>query len=228
MFLLSEKLALTHALQHTKYFTSSQVPVSPLNYTVLSNESPFDRDTVELCIKEVLLALNKYISQQRHIVFVFPGIGKLLIRDSRARMKFYREFVTSVDGSGEVGKMSMSALRSRLSVLSADSRPPTVTTVTLPRLVHNSDNDIILVKDFLLRLVSVTPTERGDTNTTSPRRRYSPPRQQENGKFNSTSLPKLEEESDTGAVSLKIGKMHEKIHHVFNSWLIEFVVLMLI
>ena len=136
VFLLSEKLALTHALQHTKYFTSSLVPISPLNYSVLSNESPFDRDTVELCVKEVLLALNKYISQQRHIVFVFPGIGKLLIRDSRARMKFYREFVTSVDGSGEVGKMSMSALRSRLSVLSADSRPPTVTTVTLPRLVQ--------------------------------------------------------------------------------------------
>ena len=52
-------------------------------------------------------------------------------------MKFYREFVTSVDGSGEVGKMSMSALHSRLSVLSADSRPPTVTTMTLPRLVLN-------------------------------------------------------------------------------------------
>ena len=97
VLLLSEKLALTHALLHTKYFTSAQVPVSPLNYTVLSNESPFDRDTIELCIKEVLLALNKYISQQRHIEFVFPGIGKLLIRDSRARMKFYREFVTSVD-----------------------------------------------------------------------------------------------------------------------------------
>lgn len=147
MFLLSEKLALTHALQHTKYFTSAQVPVSSLNYTALSNESPFDRDTIELCIKEVLLALNKYISQQRHIVFVFPGIGKLLIRDFRARMKFYREFVASVDGSGEVGKMSMSALHSRLSVLSADSRPPTVTTVTLPRLVQK-------VIDFLPKLCS--------------------------------------------------------------------------
>ena len=134
MFLLSEKLALTHALQHTRHFTTAQVPVIPINYTVLANESPFDRDTIELCIKEVLLALNKYISQQRHIEFVFPGIGKLLIRDSKARMKFYREFVNSVDSSGEVEKMSMSALRSRLSVLSADSRPPTVTTVTLPRL----------------------------------------------------------------------------------------------
>ena len=135
VFLLSEKLALTHALQHTKYFTSAQVPVSPLNFTVLSNESPFDCDTIELCIKEVLLALNKYIAQQRHIEFVFPGIGKLLIRDGRARMKFYREFVTSVDGSGEVSKMSLSALHSRLSVMSSESRPPTVTTVTLPRLV---------------------------------------------------------------------------------------------
>ena len=136
MFHLSEKLALTHALQHTKHFASPQVPVLSMNYTVLANETPFDRDTIELCIKEVLLALNKYISEQRHVQFVFPGIGKLLIRDSKARMKFYREFVTSVDGSGEVRKMSMSALHSRLSILSADSRPPTVTTVTLPRLLH--------------------------------------------------------------------------------------------
>lgn len=133
VFLLSEKLAMTHALQHTKQFVSSKVPVLPINYTALANESPFDRDTIELCIKEVLMALNKYISQQRHIEFVFPGIGKLLIRDSKARMKFYREFVSNVDGSGEVKRMSTAALHSRLSVMSSESRPPTATTITLPR-----------------------------------------------------------------------------------------------
>lgn len=66
----------------------------------------------------------------------------------------------------------------------------------------------------------MTPTtEQGDTNLTiSPRRRCSPSCQQENGKFNSTSLPKLEEESDAGPITLvkgeKIGKIHEKIGHV--------------
>ena len=48
------------------------------------------------------------------------------------------------------------------------------------------------------RLVSA---EQGDTNMTSPRRKYSPPRQQEDSKFKNNSLPKLEEDTDAGAVS---------------------------
>ncbi|XP_065907191.1 coiled-coil domain-containing protein 81-like [Dysidea avara] len=172
VFLLSEKLAMTHALQHTKHFVSSKVPVLPINYTALANESPFDRDTIELCIKEVLLALNKYISQQRHVEFVFPGIGKLLIRDSKAKMKFYREFVSNVDGSGEVKRMPTAALHSRLSVMSSESRPPTATTITLPRLV------------------SVTPL-RSTRPTQQP---SSPP---EGDSVASTTLPALQEGDQT-------------------------------
>ena len=49
--------------------------------------------------------------------------------------------------------------------------------------------------------MSVTPPEQGDTSLTSPRQRYSPPRQEEHGKLKITSLPKLEENTNTGAVS---------------------------
>ena len=49
--------------------------------------------------------------------------------------------------------------------------------------------------------MSVTPPEQGDTNMVSSRRRYSPSRQEEYDKFKITSLPKLEEDTNTGAVS---------------------------
>lgn len=63
---------------------------------------------------------------------------------------------------------------------------------------------IIGILFCLFRLVSATPTEQGDTKMTSPRRRYSPPRQQENSKLKSTSLPKLEEDIAVSAVEEKI------------------------
>lgn len=62
----------------------------------------------------------------------------------------------------------------------------------------------------------MTPTEQGDTNAISPRRRCSPPNQHERAKFKSTSLPKLEEDTDMVAVSpvkeKKAGKIHSYVH----------------
>jgi len=47
----------------------------------------------------------------------------------------------------------------------------------------------------------MTPPEQSNTIVTSPRRRYSPPRAGENSKPKSAGLPKLEEDTNTGAVS---------------------------
>jgi len=57
--------------------------------------------------------------------------------------------------------------------------------------------------------VSVTPTQQGDVR--SSRQGHSPPHQQENGKFKSCSLPKLEEEMNTVAVSPVEEKIAGKI-----------------
>ena len=81
---------------------SGQIPVVPLNFTAIASETPYPRETVETCIKEVLQALSRSLHVKRNVEFIFTGIGCLSMRDARVKMKFFKEFVTSIDNSGEL------------------------------------------------------------------------------------------------------------------------------
>lgn len=39
---------------------------------------------------------------KRNVEFHFAGIGRLSIRESKVKMKFYKEFLRSMDGSGHL------------------------------------------------------------------------------------------------------------------------------
>ena len=84
------------------FISVGQIPVVQLNFAALSNETPFDRDTVESCVKEVLQALSRSVQAKRNVEFHFAGIGRLSIRESKVKMKFYKEFLRSMDGSGSL------------------------------------------------------------------------------------------------------------------------------
>jgi len=81
---------------------SGQIPTATLNFSALSLESPFDRDTVESCVKEVVNAASRSLGTKRNVEFTFTGIGRLYVRDSKVKMVFYKEFLNSVDGSGKL------------------------------------------------------------------------------------------------------------------------------
>ena len=53
-------------------------------------------------MKEVLQALARSVGSRRNVEFTFQGIGRLQIRDSKVKMKFYKEFLNSMDGSGQL------------------------------------------------------------------------------------------------------------------------------
>lgn len=85
------------------WFTNTgQIPVVQLNYAAMSFESPYDRDTVENCVREILGAVQRAIGSKRNVELNFAGIGKLSIRDSRVKMKFYKDFINQMDGSGKL------------------------------------------------------------------------------------------------------------------------------
>ena len=81
---------------------TGQIPVVQLNYSALSFESPFDRDTVETCVREVVNAVSRSVATKRNVEFMFNGIGRLLIKDSKVKMRFYKTFLNSMDGSGRL------------------------------------------------------------------------------------------------------------------------------
>ena len=74
----------------------------PLNFASISFESPFDRDTVERCCKEIVSSTARALAAKRNIELCFTGIGRLTIREGRVKMKFYKEFINEMDVSGKL------------------------------------------------------------------------------------------------------------------------------
>lgn len=91
-------------LFHKIYFFHfpGNIPVIQLNYAALSFESPFDRDTVENCVREILGAVSRGVSGKKNVELTFTGIGRLTVRDSRVKMRFYKEFINQMDGTGKL------------------------------------------------------------------------------------------------------------------------------
>lgn len=144
VFVLSEKFAQTHALHYAKYPTTGEIPVVQLNFTVLAMESPFDRDTVESCVREVLQALSRAVASQQNVEFLFRGIGVLNIRDSKVKMKFFKDFLNSMDGSGNLVRVLANRPGTADSVMSTQTSlygwdRPATNTLVLPRLNHKKD-----------------------------------------------------------------------------------------
>ncbi|XP_060090979.1 coiled-coil domain-containing protein 81 [Heteronotia binoei] len=104
VFVLSEKLVQTHGLKRSKIRTPGDIPIVKLNFIVLSLEGPFKREIVEGCVRETLLFFSRSIANKQHVEFTFKGIGVLVIRDNKVKMKFYKDFLQAMDGSGNLLK----------------------------------------------------------------------------------------------------------------------------
>ena len=137
-----------------------------LNFTVLSNMTPFDRDTVEMCVKEVLQALGRSLAAKKNIHFDFGNIGRLVIHEGRAKMRFFREFIISLDTSGKMESAfhpDSTRAQSELSIMSNPStpRPSTTGVLTLPRIVEPSGNNMLTLE------CTVTPPQSAATISVS-------------------------------------------------------------
>ncbi|XP_007901782.1 coiled-coil domain-containing protein 81 [Callorhinchus milii] len=144
VFLMSEKNVQDHGLTYTKQHVSDDIPIVPLNFTAISLESPFDRDTVEGCVKETLQIMYRYISLKRNVEFIFKDIGVLTIRNNKVKMKFYKDFLNAMDGSGYLVKALSNRPVTEDSVISMKDSSEfraTPNTVVFPCIQSNEVND---------------------------------------------------------------------------------------
>ncbi|XP_069060092.1 coiled-coil domain-containing protein 81 isoform X2 [Pleurodeles waltl] len=144
VFVVSEKFAQTHGLKHTKIYATGDVPVVPLNFMALSLGSSFTRDLVEGCVKETLQLFSRSIAIKQNAEFTFTGIGVLIIRDGKVKMKFFKEFLHSMDGSGNLVKALVNRPGTCDSVMSSREnealRPRSCSAVLFPRAQYNGDD----------------------------------------------------------------------------------------
>lgn len=68
-----------------------------MNYFYLQTQTTYTRDQIEQCVKHVLQIFNRSIAAQRNVEFTFSHIGKLQIRDGKVKMRFFKDFVHTVD-----------------------------------------------------------------------------------------------------------------------------------
>jgi hypothetical protein len=100
IFAFSEKFAQNHGLKFTHYPANGSIPVHPLNYFYIQTQSMYSRDQIEQCVKHVLQVFNRSVAAQRNVEFTFSRIGKLQIREGKVKMRFFKDFVDSVDSTG--------------------------------------------------------------------------------------------------------------------------------
>ena len=128
--------------------------------------TPFDRDTVELCVKEVLQAMGRSLAARKNIQFDFGNIGRLVIQDRKVKMRFFKDFIASLDTSGGMEyAFRPDTVHSVLSIMSNPStpRPSTTSSLTLPHIVQPSGSNMLT-----LDCATTPPRSAGSITTTPP------------------------------------------------------------
>lgn len=107
----------------------------PLNYTALSNEGPYNRDSLQSCVKEILLTLSQCLFGGKNIHLDFYEVGRIIIKDSRIQMKFFHNFINELDfnTNGELEKAFSGGTRRSWSEMSIITNPVSPQLSRLPR-----------------------------------------------------------------------------------------------
>ncbi len=84
------------------YCSIGHIPVMPVNYSMLSSTTGFERETVESCLRELLRAFERRLHSNQNMHLDFFGVGRFVVKEKKARMKFFKEFIEAMDTSGKL------------------------------------------------------------------------------------------------------------------------------
>ncbi|CAJ1049483.1 coiled-coil domain-containing protein 81-like [Xyrichtys novacula] len=151
VFLLAGKLLLSLGLKQVRPLAAAtHLPIVQLNFAAVSQETPFSRDVVEGCIRETLLLLYKALNSEQNIFLTLQGIGVLSFKNNKVRMKFNRDFINAMDGTGRLLSAFNNRPGSSVSLLSGglsrlQQQQQTASPITLPSVrsphPHNKASD---------------------------------------------------------------------------------------
>uniref|UniRef100_A0A087YFC8 CCDC81 HU domain-containing protein n=1 Tax=Poecilia formosa TaxID=48698 RepID=A0A087YFC8_POEFO len=145
IFILAGKLSQSLGLHQVRWLAKAHVPVVPLNFAAVLQQTPYSRDVVEGCVRETLAALHRALASERHIFLPLKGIGVLSFRNNKVQMKFSRDFINTISETRQTLKDSSMRAGSSSSLSSGEvtelQRPQTACRVSLPAIVSlQTDN----------------------------------------------------------------------------------------
>ncbi|XP_014836997.1 PREDICTED: coiled-coil domain-containing protein 81 isoform X1 [Poecilia mexicana] len=107
IFILAGKLSQSLGLHQVRWLAkAAHVPVVPLNFAAVSQQTPYSRDVVEGCVRETLAALHRALASEKHIFLPLKGIGVLSFRNNKVQMKFSRDFINTISETRQTLKDS--------------------------------------------------------------------------------------------------------------------------
>jgi len=140
-FTVSEKNVQMHRIKQPdlKVIAGEQNRTMKLNYSELAVYCDMDRDSVELCVKEVVSAWAGAVARKTNVKFLFTGIGVLNIDNLNLKFKFFNSFIRRISRTDAIKTClykrpgTADSIMSDISTLSAIDRPHT-STFCLPRM----------------------------------------------------------------------------------------------
>ncbi|XP_070765490.1 coiled-coil domain-containing protein 81-like [Enoplosus armatus] len=163
IFLLAGKLVQSLGLKQVRPLAAAtHLPVVQLNFAAVSQETPFSRDVVEGCVRETLVLLFRALASEQNVSLTLQGVGVLSFKNNKVRMKFNRDFINAMDGSGRLLLAFNNRPGSSVSLLSGGlsrlQRAQTANPITLPTVCSRQPDDKAGDKD--LWCLSPAPDQR--------------------------------------------------------------------
>lgn len=69
---------------------------------MISSGTRYDRETVEICVREVLQSLSRMLALGKDVEMDFNKVGRFIVREKKAKMKFFKEFLHALILSGSI------------------------------------------------------------------------------------------------------------------------------
>ena len=79
----------------------------------MAHNTGLQRESVESCLRELLRAFARRVSSGMSVNLDFNGVGRLVVKGKKAKMKFFKEFIESMDESGNLKSAFVSLFFSR-------------------------------------------------------------------------------------------------------------------
>nr|XP_014282460.1 coiled-coil domain-containing protein 81-like isoform X2 [Halyomorpha halys] len=91
MFFLSKTLTEQYDLHQRKEYATDSMPVTVLNLCKVMKTCNYKKETVLLCLDEIVQCLRYMIADGKDIKLEFPGLGELKIINTVATFEFYQD-----------------------------------------------------------------------------------------------------------------------------------------
>ncbi|POI25456.1 hypothetical protein CIB84_010793 [Bambusicola thoracicus] len=89
-------------LNYAKRIMPGSTLAVPLDYATIALETSHSLNAVENCVNETVMYLSRCISNGLNVDLVLRDISVLLIRQKKVKMRFYENFLLSLDAAGNL------------------------------------------------------------------------------------------------------------------------------